>query len=219
MAQAQTAKTATPAAKGAPKGKRAAGPLTISYIDASDKPHKRLPADPKFIVVTNLEGKTATFPVDDINIKIRSQLAAGFAAKRMETFGRNGMKKDGGDVLKLVTAQFENIKNGKLFARGEGAGAGAGRPFDFDVYIDAMEETSKRKKGEDGKVHPATPAQLEALRTKLESLTPKERRAKVQGWKNNDPIYAVALLEVQARKTKEGAKGKAPAGDALADLF
>lgn len=202
------------------RGKKGDGPVTVSYIDGDNKPSKRVPAVVSAIVVTprSAPDKAVSFSPDNLPVAIRAMLVAAAVAKRIDQNIRNGVEPGATaeQVIAKANEAFELLNSGKLYSRAEGAGvAGAGRPFDYDLYVEAIKMTADVKK------KPATDAQLSAFKTKLEGMTPKDRRehlVKLQ----KDPVFNVSLKKVQASRAQAALKTKGAnvdGIDALADAF
>ena len=70
---------------------------------------------------------------------------------------------------------------------------------------------TKRSKKRD-----ATEAELKMFRSKMEALTPAERKDKIAAWKKANPLFNAAYLQVKAQQAVKGAGEKA---DGELDLF
>lgn len=196
------------------KSKRANGPVTITYLDNSDKMHKRVPSEVKGIVVTsNKDQKSNTYSINDIPPAVRNQLAAMALAKRADTYIRNTVRKGGDEsVVSLANSVFDTLKSGKIYTRAEGSGT-VGRPFDIELWMDTIIECSKLKK-----MPAPTEKKLQDIRAKLESLSPKERRDNTMRWQK-DATFELALGNVKSARLRKKIKDSDGEYDAMADMF
>lgn len=192
------------------KKTRGVGPVTISYIDASNKEAKRVPDSVSQVKVADKAGKAKNYSVDGLPPAIRNMLAASALAKRMDIFVRNSVDDAGKvNVIDCADEVYASLKDGKFYTRGEGKG-GPGRTFDMDkwVAIARLTQDLRVKNDKTGKVKPATEKQLAEFRMSLESLQGKERNAKLLAWIKN-PVVKLAKATWEAQQAKK----QADAGD------
>lgn len=205
-----------PAKKG--RAKKGEGPYTISFVDTDNKDTARIPASVHAVKIADKSGKSKAYAVSSLEPKVLHQLAALGLGRKLDAFMRNSI---GGDKTAIVLADemYANVKSGKLYLKGEGKG-GAGRSFDFDLWVSAIQRTAElHNKADPKKQKPATKAQLDSVRVKLESADSAGRKALIDRWKK-DPVFVLAKKQVDAeRATKNAGETKAGDVNALADLF
>lgn len=191
------------------KTKRGDGPLTVAYIDAANKEHKRVVAGASQLKVVVKGGKSKVYSISALSPAVREQLVLEAVKKRMDIFARNTVKDDAGaDVLLATDAVYDMLKGGELYSRKEGGVGGPGKSFDFDRYIaiikSAIANKAKNKvKSKSGNlVQPLTEKQLADIRTSIESKTPVERRKIVASYRS-DPFFVLAEKEHDAMQAKK----------------
>lgn len=197
-----------------PRGKRGDGPLVITYGDAANKnDHKRVPESVTSVIVTDKTGKKSkTYSVEKLSPAIRNQLAALALSSKIKVYVNNSAEEDGSDAIECADEVYKLALDGKLYARGEGKG-GPGRTFDPSIWVESVKQATEMqaksgvKNTKTGQpIKAATDAQLEALRTKLMSMAPKERTQEILKFQRN-PIINLCYQQLKAAKAKEAAKG------------
>jgi len=188
----------------AEKTKRGTGPVVVTYIDAENKEHKRVPATISQIKVASRDGKKSkNYAVDKLSPATMKQMVGFAIAKKFDTGIRNSADDDGMvDVIASADAMWANFVEGKLYTRGEGKG-GPGRTFDVQMWADILVAAYERKTK---KV--ATEADKKKALVKVESVEGASRREMINGWLRNDPLIKIIKSEMDLKKAKESAKGK-----------
>lgn len=200
------------------KATREKGPVAIEFIaDGMDEAVTRVPEGVKSMVVTErASGSSKTYSISDLPETVLHQLAAAGLKKFVEMHIRNSANSADGDattnVLESADSMFATLKSGKLYSRaGTGEKSAKVTAFDFDFWVDVSKVFTKRSKKRD-----ATDAELKTFRTKLEALTPTERKEKIAAWKKANPLFNAAYLQVKAQYAVKTAGDK---GDGELDLF
>lgn len=174
--------------------KKGEGPFVVSFVD--DKGDKSTRSGPKTKAISILgkaEKKEIPFIVTELPQAMRDQLAAMAIAKRISSYVANNVNDKGDNVLEFARKAWEDMKAGKLYARG--AGKGVGRPFPFDKWNAIMVRAGELKKQK------PTDKQLSDFRAKLESATGKDRQALINKLLADKNI-ARAKAEWEAKNTE-----------------
>lgn len=201
----------------ATKATREKGPVAIEFIaDGMEEASTRVPDGVKAMIVTErATGNTKTYSIADLPETILHQLAAAGLKKFVEMHVRNSANSADGDsttnVLESADTMFATLKSGKLYSRTAGEKGEKIAKFDFDFWVDVTKAFTKRSKKRD-----ATEAELKLFRSKMEALTPAERKDKIAAWKKANPLFNAAYLQVKAQQAVKGAGEKA---DGELDLF
>jgi hypothetical protein len=203
-------------AKAKGRKKKGEGPVTFMFLDTENKEHARVPSNVDGVKVTAKDGKSQTFKVGTLAPAILQQMAADALKRKFDMAIRSGYSAEKNNVISLATESFENIKSGKLFVRAASGtgGKGAGRTFDAGYWVGVTERYAKLLSDRDPKKNkPASKAQLEALKTKLEASTTQQR----DDWKKKNlknAAFALAKKQIDAEKAATKA-GTAEAMDAF----
>lgn len=206
--QTATAQKTVPAAVKAngAKKERNEGPLDLTFADKKGaKDHKRVPLDVASVIVTAKGGHGAKeYDTTKFPAEIKDAMIAGMFAGRVKTYVNNHAKKDGTNTLEFSDKIYADFMSGKIYSR-EGGGGRPAKPFDASLYVDALDKAfqfmaSKKMKFKSGQlIKPFSAKELADARTKLESATKDERKAKISSWKDN-PIYKRILAELEAKR-------------------
>lgn len=204
------------------RGKKGDGPVVVSYVNNKNEESTRVTADVEQIKVADRHGKSKLYPVSIVGAATLKMLAAHNLAKALDLYVRNST--DGTDVLKCADAKIAALKDGKFYSKGEGKGGQVGKPFDYDLYIDAICATADQKakagkviKSTGKKVEPASDAMRDRARIKLMSFaTGKERREFIDKHLMSDPVFKTNFLTLQAKQKIAALKGAEAEGDAMA---
>jgi len=196
------------------KAKKGMGPLVVMYLDREGKPSKKPTENVAQVEIADRGGRKTTMAIDGLSPNTRNQLVALAVGKRIDTFVRNSVKGDDkANIIQLADGIFSSIKSGVIFKRGESKRGAAGRPFDYDLWIEVMATVTMRKTKK-----PASKIQLDAFRSKLNSMQGADRRNFILGLQR-DPHVSVAVKELQAAKEAQKlASGEVSDYDALADM-
>ncbi len=194
---------------------RGNGPVSIAFIDADGKPHKRITTGVSKISGTDKRtNKAATFDMDVLETPMIEQLAAGFVGHRMLTNVRNVLKQDEkANIIEVVQDIFDNLKANKVYTRGEGKGATAARPFDYNFWREVMTAVGNSKGRK------VSPEALDGFQADLMGRSPRDRWQHVLKLQQ-DPHVKVAVKAVRAKRGAAALKkgGDEGAYDALAAL-
>lgn len=207
----ETAQTETKATRGE-------GLVKTAFVNAEGNDHKRVP---KGVLAVIVNGKS--YALSQLSQEVKDELVAFAVSTRIKTYVNNHADeaKKGEDVPALADQVFADLVAGKLYAA-TSEGGKAVKPFDSQIYLDAVKIGSQER----NKVDPSKPviseAQLAQLKTKIEvDLSGKERVAYLARIKA-DPYAGAAYKVLQARAQME--KNKANAGkdekkESVLDLF
>lgn len=199
------------------KKTRGEGPVRVTYANASAKDHKRVPVDVTHIVVADPHGKAVEFNLSDLPEKTIMALAAIGAATRAKTYVNNNIDEElnGSDVTDLAKKVLEDLKSGKLYNGASEGGKAKGKPFDADMWVEAVRlgAEARRKKDPNAKV-PST-QDLANIKNKLEKLAGLERTAFIQKHFMASPFIKSAYESLKAKKRVADASTE----DVLDSLF
>lgn len=207
------------AAKVSTRKKKGDGPIAVSYIDAENKASNRVTATVDSIQIGSKDGKQKQgFAINSLPPAIVKQLAAMALKSEMIRFVNNGVDDTGSNIVTLANQKFASIKEGKLFQRSEQGKGAQGRQFDFEFYVNVMKRTAELKNKKNSKIALASAKQLAAVKTLLESKTPKDRTVQIKTW-DKDPVFKLASMQLKAEAAAAAAKDGVGEVDALAGLI
>ena len=229
-----TAKTSVPET-GKARLKKGEGPIVTLFVDKDGKEVARPQLDGGHTVIfKDRLGNSQTVDLEKLDGKVKYAALAAFVKQRVEglvrTTGDAHGNNDKGEniVLPTIKSALERIMSGEIFVRADAGEKGPkgprGRPFDTDLWVDAMRNAMEIKaksgqykadayvKDENGKatkelrtdidVTPykykaATQEQLDALRVKLEATAPADRKKMTDRYLT-DKIIAFAVAKIKA---------------------
>lgn len=203
-----------------PKGEEA---FVINFVDDKDVgDYAKPPVNVKRMIIKEKSGASEYVRLDGLEALL-VPLAYENVARRIALVARANSS-DGKDIGAIACAKavLEQLKAGKLHARGERMGDGkAGRQFDFDLYVDTMRLTAENKHKSDKTKHKApTDALMASYRDKLSAMTPAERKIRIEKSYKTDPIWLASFFEVQKQRAKGKTKNNNNAStNATSDLF
>ena len=165
------------------------------------------------VVTERATGNAKTYSIAELPETILHQLAAAGLKKFVEMHVRNSANSADGDsttnVLESADTMFATLKAASsiraLPEKGEGG------QVDFDFWVDVTKAFTKRSKKRD-----ATEAELKLFRSKMEALTPAERKDKIAAWKKANRSLTLRTCKLKAQQAVKGAGEKA---DGELDLF
>lgn len=191
----------SPAQLSKTRAKKGDGPILVKFLNAKNEETKRVDADTEFLRVATKEGQSKDYSVTKLSLPTLRQLALDAIKRKFVTAVFSGHKNGKVDVLKVSDEIYNNILNGKIYVRAEGA-ARPGRKFDVTLWGEAMLRTSVIKSQmPNSKVKPFSKKVIDDFKVKLEGMSDKDRKvftAKLQ----NDAVFKRALLEVKAERVK-----------------
>lgn len=199
------------------RAKKGEGPVSFKFVNDKNEASKRIPDVVDSVQVLNKAGKAKNYSVSNWPVNVLRQLAAASFKAKVNIAATNAVKVNPGvDVLTLIDEIYNNVKSGKLYARGEGAKS-PGRTFDSALWVGALMRASQIKAEKSGgKLKPWGKKQETDLTAKLGAGSSEDRKKWTTKWMT-DPVVKRAVMEIKA----ERAKNAAPSGDydALSDVF
>lgn len=216
----ETAKTEAKATR----TKKGEGPVVMHFVDSENKEAARISDKTVRLQVKDKNSGVLDFDLSKLPANVVRMLAADALKKRIDSSVRATVDADGknekGEMAVISTAQevIDRIMSGQIYARTgavkEGKGTGQrGRPFDFDLWIEAMREASKIKAGqkkvrENGQPWTeATQDQLDRLKAKLEATAPADRKKMTDNFLK-DKTVAFAVAKIKAKRAAEAAQSE-----------
>lgn len=210
------------AVKAAARGriKKVDAAYSISFLNEKGEESNRIPTVVPSVRVKGADGKTKTINLKDIPPNVLQQLAADGIRKKINFFLKDVTKQNVGQVQVLVDEFIKVTKDATLYIPKEGGGPG--RTFDYDFWLDVLARTAEIKvKAGNPKAKLMTEKTRQEARTKLEAMTPDERKEKQKAWEQ-DKVFKNAAMQIRAeRATAKMSKDDAvdTEHDALAGLF
>lgn len=199
----------------ATRTKKGEGPVVMHFVDAENKEAVRISENTVRLQVKDKNSGVLDFDLSKLPANVVRMLAADALKKRIDSSVRATVDAEGKDekgefaVIKTAQEVIDRIMSGQIYARTgapkEGGKGGArGRPFDFDLWVEAMREASKikasqKKVRENGQPWTeATEDQLARLRAKLEATAPADRKKMTDNFlKDKTVAFAVAKIKTQ----------------------
>lgn len=215
----ETAKTEAKATR----TKKGEGPVVMHFVDSENKEAARISDKTVRLQVKDKNSGVLDFDLSKLPANVVRMLAADALKKRIDSSVRATVDAEGKDekgefaVIKTAQEVIDRIMGGQIYARTgagvkEGKGTGQrGRPFDFDLWIEAMREASKIKAGqkkvrENGQPWTeATQDQLDRLKAKLEATAPADRKKMTDNFLK-DKTVAFAVAKIKAKRAAEAAQ-------------
>lgn len=219
----------------APRTKKGEGPVALNFLAADGSEAARISETTVKLQIKDKAAGVLAFDLSTLPENVVRMLAADALKRRIDSAIRAEVDTDGkndkGELAVIPTAQevINRILKGQIYARTgvagkEGGKGGArGRPFDFDLWVEAMGDAAKMKtqkgaKRKDGSNWTeATPEQLAKLRTKLEAASPADRNKMTQGFLK-DKVVAYAVTRIKAKRAQEAAQKDIADGEVEASV-
>lgn len=214
----------------ATRTKKGEGPVVLNFLDSEKKEYPRISEGVTALQIKDKVSGVFAFDLSALPQNVIRMLAADALKRRVDTAIRAAVDTDGkndkGEMAVIPTAQsvIDRILKGEIYAKtgvaGEGGGKGRGRPFDYDLWVEAMGDAAKMKaqkglKRKDGTPFTeATPEQLAKLKAKMEAATPADRQKMTQGFLK-DNVVAFAVKRLQAKRAQEAAQKELDSGDSV----
>lgn len=199
MTDTQTA----PAETTAPKRGRVSAEdavYKIVFIDSDGKEHNRVPLNVVSVKVIPAGGQPEVVNLKDFHNTTLWQSVALTARGKLQVFLKDVKKNSIDQVPGLVAEFVKSAKEATLFVPKEGGGPG--RAFDYEFWIDVIAKVAELKiKAGVPNAKPMSAEAKEALRTKLQSMTPEQRKAKQEDW-NKDKTFRNAVVLVRAERVE-----------------